>query len=394
MRHHSKTRTGCKTCRRRKIKCDEETPVCNNCTKRKIECIWEQSGDKRPVSPPVGSLSVASYSHGTPSTSSLPSSEGDGLLDILGLELIHHYTNSTCYTFCRDQARTDIYRSKLPMLAFQDGNSFLLHAILAISALHLYSLNPASGKYALTANTHCSQALAGVKAVWSEDSSSTADPNTVFLTYMVLTIYGHATSTPPLCHETSKVWLGVLRTAISFGRKWSLDSDISDAFEWTFLPQGIDEPINPAVAFPSSLTALPLPLPGSPDIWEVQNPAVSAVYQECVSLLRLAWKASYHPHYQSYALMSWFGRVPMAYFSFLFEKRPRALLLMTHFCMISKRVDQAWWSKKDWDKIILNLTNEIGVKWDAFMDWEIDHRSQAGANALRDDFPSSWVGTV
>ncbi|KAK0461737.1 uncharacterized protein EV420DRAFT_125555 [Desarmillaria tabescens] len=388
MRHHSKTRTGCKTCRRRKIKCDEETPICNNCTKRKIECIWEGSNDNHPASSPVEPLPVAPYPQGTPSTSSLPPSEGDDMLDVLGLELIHHYTNSTCFTFCRDEARTEIYRSKLPALAFHEGNSFLLHAVLAISALHLYSLNPASSRYSLAASTHCAQALAGVKAVWYEEGSSSADPNAVFLTYAVLTVYGHATSTPPLCHETSKDWLSVLRTLVSFGQKWPLDRDISEAFQRALLPQNIDEPINPAVRFPDSLTVLPLPLPGSPDIAEVQNPVVSAVYQECVALLRLVWKASFHPHYQSYALMSWFGRVPMAFFGFLFERRPRALLLMAHFYVISKRVEQTWWSKKDWDQIILNLTNEIGVKWEEFMDWDTGYRSPA----VRDDHLSfPWL---
>ncbi len=330
-----------------------------------------------------------------PSTSGQPPSEGGDVLDILGLELIHHYTSSTCFTFCRDQARTEIYRSKLPMLAFHEGNSFLLHALLAVSALHLHSLHPTSSRYSPAAKSHHARALTGVKAVWCEGHSSTADPNAVFLTYTMLIVYGHATNTPPLCQEASKDWLTVLRVLMTFGQKWPLDHDISVSFDWAFLLQNINEPTDPAVRFPDSLADLPFPLPGSPDIEEVQNPVASMAYQECVSLLRLVWKASFHPQYQTYTLMAWFGRVPMTYLTYLFERRPRALLIMAHFCAISKRVEQAWWSKKDWDQIIPNLRNEVGVKWEKFMDWDTPCRSPTGANALRDGrFSISWPTNV
>jgi Fungal Zn(2)-Cys(6) binuclear cluster domain len=33
-----RTKTGCQTCRSRRIKCDEAKPVCNNCTKGKRIC--------------------------------------------------------------------------------------------------------------------------------------------------------------------------------------------------------------------------------------------------------------------------------------------------------------------------------------------------------------------
>ncbi|KAG9257891.1 uncharacterized protein F5Z01DRAFT_307810 [Emericellopsis atlantica] len=34
-----RTKTGCLTCRKRRIKCDEQRPACNNCTKAKRECL-------------------------------------------------------------------------------------------------------------------------------------------------------------------------------------------------------------------------------------------------------------------------------------------------------------------------------------------------------------------
>lgn len=38
-RHRPKTRTGCRSCKQRRVKCDETKPVCQNCTSRKIACL-------------------------------------------------------------------------------------------------------------------------------------------------------------------------------------------------------------------------------------------------------------------------------------------------------------------------------------------------------------------
>lgn len=41
---HKRTRTGCKTCRRRKMKCDEVKPTCGNCSKSRRDCTWPDGG--------------------------------------------------------------------------------------------------------------------------------------------------------------------------------------------------------------------------------------------------------------------------------------------------------------------------------------------------------------
>nr|QEO75748.1 UPC2 [Candida tropicalis] len=37
-KYHQKSRNGCSTCKRRRVKCDEQKPVCGNCTKLKLDC--------------------------------------------------------------------------------------------------------------------------------------------------------------------------------------------------------------------------------------------------------------------------------------------------------------------------------------------------------------------
>ncbi|KAH9205620.1 hypothetical protein DL95DRAFT_231855, partial [Leptodontidium sp. 2 PMI_412] len=42
---HTKSRTGCVTCKSRRVKCDETRPVCNNCSSRRIECSYSLEPD-------------------------------------------------------------------------------------------------------------------------------------------------------------------------------------------------------------------------------------------------------------------------------------------------------------------------------------------------------------
>ncbi|EPS35564.1 hypothetical protein H072_11106 [Dactylellina haptotyla CBS 200.50] len=42
-RFHNKSRAGCKGCKERHIKCDEERPVCSNCTRRNAVCEYDKS---------------------------------------------------------------------------------------------------------------------------------------------------------------------------------------------------------------------------------------------------------------------------------------------------------------------------------------------------------------
>ncbi|KAK0722226.1 hypothetical protein B0T26DRAFT_749650 [Lasiosphaeria miniovina] len=65
---HRRTRSGCYTCRSRRVKCDENHPICERCRKGKRECIYPEPP------PPKGSGSVGSRDSAGPSQQTSPSS--------------------------------------------------------------------------------------------------------------------------------------------------------------------------------------------------------------------------------------------------------------------------------------------------------------------------------
>lgn len=50
-KYHSKSRKGCSTCKRRRVKCDETKPKCNNCSRMKLDCGFAEF--EGPQNPPL-----------------------------------------------------------------------------------------------------------------------------------------------------------------------------------------------------------------------------------------------------------------------------------------------------------------------------------------------------
>jgi hypothetical protein len=90
----------------------------------------------------------------------------DVSLNITQLRLLHHYTTTTARTLAHNAASEEVLRTNLVRTAFE--HSFLLHAVLALAALHLsrtedvYSL--AYGEYIILSERHHDAALTEFRA--------------------------------------------------------------------------------------------------------------------------------------------------------------------------------------------------------------------------------------
>ncbi|PVI07444.1 hypothetical protein DM02DRAFT_703444 [Periconia macrospinosa] len=147
-RAHRKSRYGCKTCKKRRIKCDERKPECANCVARQIRC------DYLPAASPNFTKTVddtRTKIHGGATSTS-------GSLDITDLELMYHWTTSTCNTLVATSAGTLFWKHDVTETGL--AHTYVLHLILAIAALHLAHSRPAQREeYSSKANDHYSVAL-------------------------------------------------------------------------------------------------------------------------------------------------------------------------------------------------------------------------------------------
>ncbi|KAI8624408.1 hypothetical protein F5Y19DRAFT_480694 [Xylariaceae sp. FL1651] len=162
-RSHRKTRSGCRTCKTRKIKCDEKKPACGNCIRHNVEC---------------GFLALAPRSP-RPTT-------GPGLdLNRDHMELLHNFTISTYATLSENLVMKDFYR----VTAVQMGLDcdYVMRSLLAISSLQLAFYRPQMrDHYLALATQYHDMALEVAITLVSSPTPTTAEP--LFL-FSILTIY-------------------------------------------------------------------------------------------------------------------------------------------------------------------------------------------------------------
>lgn len=86
------------------------------------------------------------------------------------MRLFHHYVHCSCLGFSVGTARHQCWTQNVPNVSFQ--NSYLLHQILAVAALHVHLQDPGDKDVCNAAAHHRSVALEGVQPVLTEN-----DPN-------------------------------------------------------------------------------------------------------------------------------------------------------------------------------------------------------------------------
>ncbi|TDZ24079.1 Sterol uptake control protein 2 [Colletotrichum orbiculare MAFF 240422] len=141
---HKKSRGGCAACKRRKVKCDERIP-CTNCVRRNESCD------------PTQKLQ-------SPEASSPAVNDPAGPVNLLHMELFHHFQESAVPTLCFKQT----WPTAIP-LAFEE--ECLMTAILAVSARHLSITQPEKRSYAQAAMSLLSRSCAAFSVLLDQEDS-------------------------------------------------------------------------------------------------------------------------------------------------------------------------------------------------------------------------------
>ncbi|KAF6835851.1 C6 transcription factor [Colletotrichum musicola] len=169
---HRKSRGGCRACKKRRVKppgskCDEKHP-CGNCLRRNEACQPSQQS----TSPEMEASTPPAPLH-------RPPLDPCGPVNLLHMELFHHFQHVTAPTLCFAEA----WASAVP-LAFKE--EYLVTAMLAVSARHISVLRPQEHVYARAAMDLLSRSCAAFIEVLKkpEDSGDKCDP--LFFTAMLI----------------------------------------------------------------------------------------------------------------------------------------------------------------------------------------------------------------
>ncbi|OJD18658.1 hypothetical protein AJ78_01354 [Emergomyces pasteurianus Ep9510] len=390
-RSHRKSRLGCLQCKRRKIKCDETPPPCGNCKKHNIECQFATpprtgSVNGRPgrwpvvVNPALTLPPMSLPAISTPSSSSTVDQleifttfdsgnpQFTSNLHIDDLKLMHHYTTETYTTLSNTREHVEIWRTVIPKEAL--AHPFLMHGILALSALHLIecsSINdPNRRKYVELATRHQHLALAAFRPVLNNITPSNCNAVFAFssliaaLAFTFSRFVGRPGGGEPVAELLQDFLLfrgveSVLSTSWELIQKGELGPMIRRPTE------GIPQPISKDV-----INALDYLHDCNGDHVTQLSTEEKNANNHAIRELRISFE---RPASSWETVFRWPILLPEAYLAHLKARKPMALVILAHYCVILTRLDSCWWSQGWASHLFEAIYRSLGVAWRPLLRW-------------------------
>ncbi|KAI6712771.1 hypothetical protein JHW43_004738 [Diplocarpon mali] len=195
-----RTRTGCLTCRKRKVKCDEMKPICGRCSRLQRECIWSDEMQVIPHRPQQASSSFSEQSLQL----STPTGQNFVIefpnLDRSTVPYMHHFITFCCrfLAYSNDNEGNPFQEDLVPLA---NESPALLHSMTAVAAGHLSRSQP---QHLITAaNSYC-LALRELNATLSDPVIARSD--STLGACLLLCVY-------EICQSDSSLWLEHLQGA-------------------------------------------------------------------------------------------------------------------------------------------------------------------------------------
>ncbi|OGE55049.1 hypothetical protein PENARI_c005G08522 [Penicillium arizonense] len=323
-----------------------------------------------------------------------PSNTDDWACD---LELMHHYCTVTCNSLTIREDARHVWRIVLPMEGY--SNSYLMHGILALAALHRACLYPAQKEKYIKASSY--HQAAGLKK-FRELIASPIDPSNwqpVFCFASMIMVYvcaspirlgadrwptpilnivelfavvnGLQTIMEPWLHSLRKTQLAPLVNCV-----W-LDNDMlissPSVMQQSLLPPDIRDRISQLHQF---IDNYPFPQPqthqdqntsaGSPSTVDHREAYKNAMkfFEHSTRQLELAG-----PHIETGMIIMWAYSLSKRFQEDLEAYKPAALILLAHWCVLLHLIDHCWFINGASRQLLEDIESKIHPGFQEWLVW-------------------------
>ncbi|KAH8822054.1 hypothetical protein F5884DRAFT_110344 [Xylogone sp. PMI_703] len=379
---HHKTRHGCTNCRQRRKKCDQQRPICRRCQIFRSQCSYSQALGDVDGSPMSTSLLVA-QSGLTPWTVMDPLIQAAVSLqlpkvEVNDLELIHHYASTNSETF-----------TSMPgLFALKQTNNiagkvarypYLLHGILAVSALHLQAItgNTSESKrihYTERAFTHQQLALSSYVPILHSIDDKTCHSIFAFSVILAGLELGFVSHQGQAQYPQTDTYLNnvihifdLLLGAVTVANAASawIENCRSEplAIPLKAVMERKNRPVNSQMQ--DTLTALSAGIRLAHSIQIQREPEsahqdLSIIYSSVIPEL---WNAfcclGMREPDKFIGTIGWPAFVDSSYVSLLKQRHPAALVVLAYYGVILHSLDHAWWLRGVGSQLIRSIAVDI-----------------------------------
>jgi hypothetical protein len=289
-----------------------------------------------------------------------------GSLNLLDLELLHHFCTVVYSTLCGEPEIQKMWQLSIPKEALRHPH--LMHSVLAMSALHLSSISPQNQRHAYfnAAIQHHNTSLSGYQLLLNnvnEENGDATIANSCMLAIISAAMWNNPGNSEP-------------------------QAPIEGIIEVAALTKGVHVIINAGDPFVKRGKLAPLlnPKPWDdsptlpPDVVPALNvlraridssyaPERASVYLKAIQLLHVTFEAQQvNPNHLPIALL-WLVLLDRDFLDLLRDRDAMALVIFAHFGVVCQAASTLWWAK-DWDSIIVKSAFEaLDVNWREWIAW-------------------------
>jgi len=301
-----------------------------------------------------------------------------GHFDMEDINLWHHFIKSTAPTLSVPWNEDLVQRAL--------SCDYLVHGMLATAALHLGYLSSdpkEKDRYAYLASQHHDLALGPFQRAMTNITAANANQLWVFSTLLMTFTYASFRSrehlfpfTETASDEVLSNWMlcirgcvGFVQTALGHLEGGPLGHIISDGMK---VESSIADGALPDPAVDQSLSLLTTNVFQMPIIKSTTTVEEMEAYTDAIERLRSMFAAYARGLTSSMTRASaamWVGRVSATFIRLLSEKRPPALILTAHYCLLLKYCEDVWYMEQRAYYLFEAVKQSLGEEWAPYVEY-------------------------
>ncbi|KAL7914178.1 hypothetical protein GGI35DRAFT_236996 [Trichoderma velutinum] len=353
IRFHQKSKTGCKRCKSRRVKCDERKPQCTGCRRRGDECVYiSMRGDSGPI-PSSRDQSDTPQPSTQPLLQTLSEGPHYSAKHLLDLRLMHQYSVFTVQSFevvWLNKRVSDAMLREIPQLALE--HEFLMDTVLLVAMIHLAYSEPMS-RESLPIYLYRDQALRSFRQAVA--SISTQNISAVRAASHLLAVISFAVDRVT---KHSGIWV-TNWLALTVGQR-NFPSSQTDGRSTDSLYGSFGDISLPAAVLPQIQDILPKEEPDCD--WRQRG----TLYEVTESLGRLIAILE-QPHEQLWLekkIKAWaFDVVPREFLEMVQQGRHRALIILAYYLVLLNFLPATWIFQDAVSHDLAVIEESVGMEW-------------------------------
>jgi hypothetical protein len=285
------------------------------------------------------------------------------------LELLHHYTTTTYLSLSGGASSHDALQISMVHEAF--SHDFLMHGILAISALHLARLRPVSAShFQQLATLHYSKGVSLFRPMLDQVTKANAQSIFAFSSLVVCIAF----AMPSTLQQTSDPQPPSAATLTGVFEVFDLCRSINHVLRltWHWL---LESPMAPLLRIkpqrPSSLLAyddaLALDLLETHIDQHALTEDCKSEYLEALNELRNIYAYSHAAAEHKSAILAWPVLVPLAFYQAMREGEPLATVVLSFYGALLHDLRNTWWVNSTGMRVVSTCSDQLDGNWERAM---------------------------